>query len=158
MGKVVAHSHNLATINAQKLAEAHPVFVLALRPIMKELFALGWQPRIVSVRRTKEQQAEKVKKGYSKTMQSWHVAGTQRILAHDRQSASEIHGAAADIIDDRYWWNGVAKSHSFGFWKDLGATAKKYGCEWGGDWKKFPDVAHIEMKLIESPPATSLTV
>jgi hypothetical protein len=126
--------------------------------IIRELAELGWQPRIVSVRRTKEQQAEKVKKGYSKTMQSWHVAGTQRVLGEDGYSVSRINGAAADIVDNRYWWNGLAKSHSFQFWKDLGATAKKHGCEWGGDWNKFPDVAHVEKKLIESPPATSVIV
>lgn len=129
-----------------------------LRPILKDLAELSWQPRIVSVRRTKEQQAEKLKKGYSKTMQSWHVSGTHRVMAENKQSLYGINGDAADIVDNRYWWNGLAKSHSFKFWKDLGTIAKKYGCEWGGDWKKFPDVAHVEIKLIESPAATSVVV
>ncbi len=156
--KSAAHPHNLAMLNEEKLGEAHPAFALTLRQIIKDLSGLGWQPRIVSVRRTKEQQAEKLKKGYSKTMQSWHVKGTHRVIAEDNQSLTGINGDAADIVDNRYWWNGLAKSHDFKFWTDLGSTAKKYGCAWGGDWKKFPDVAHVEIKLIESPPATSVIV
>jgi hypothetical protein len=40
---------------------------------------------------------------------------------------------------------------------DLGRIAKAKGCAWGGDWKK-PDVAHVEMKLIDSAPRTEVVV
>jgi hypothetical protein len=48
---------------------------------------------------------------------------------------------AADIIDKRYAWN-ISQSHAF--WTALGKAAKKRGLEWGGDWKSFKDVAHIQ--------------
>jgi|GEM_PF-4880261 len=31
-----------------------------------------------------------------------------------------------------------------GFWAALGEEAKKRGLVWGGDWKSFRDVAHIQ--------------
>jgi len=51
-----------------------------------------------------------------------------------------------------------AARRNFKFWLDLERIAKKHGCRWGGDWKGFRDVAHIEFWFIESPPPTSALV
>lgn len=32
-------------------------------------------------------------------------------------------------------------------WSKLGEVGKKYGFEWGGDWKGFADLPHLEMSL-----------
>ncbi len=86
-------------------------------------------------------------------MKSWHVPSTEAYLPADASSFYVIHGNAADIVDERYGWGGPAADTNFQFWKDLGVIAKEHGCTWGGDWKNFVDVAHIEMLFIESPPS-----
>ena len=97
--------------------------------VLEELERLGWLPIIIEGRRTLAQQQEKVNKGYSKTMKSKHLLGL-----------------AVDIVDRRYLWGGPAAKQSFPFWNNLGAAGKRQGFIWGGDWKSFPDVAHLQYK------------
>jgi hypothetical protein len=127
------------------------------KPVVKEILtkleAKGYQPIVCEGRRTTAQQAEKVKKGYSKTMKSYHLTGM-----------------AADIVDKRYMWN-ISNVHQF--WWDLYEAAKsstpatghlRYGMIWDDtaraaiykkalDTKKpslvtwFCDVAHIELRV-----------
>ncbi|RPI23442.1 MAG: M15 family peptidase [Acidobacteria bacterium] len=130
--------------------QAHPVFKLRLERILADLTSLGWKPRIASLKRSTAEQAEKVKQGYSKTMRSWHVESTVGMLPVGRDRFNQVFGSAADIIDKRYGWAGLAANKDFKFWKDLGRVAKKHGCSWGGDWK-IKDVAHVEMHYIEMP-------
>jgi hypothetical protein len=145
----------LADVNNAIIATAHPVFASALRKILGELQALGWEPRVAELRRTPRQQAEKVRQGYSTTQKSWHVDSTIGLLPSGRGQMQVVHGNAADIVDNRLGWSGLAANPGFQFWKDLGRIAKEHGCEWGGDWKTFKDVAHIQMLFIEMPPQFS---
>ena len=135
---------------AQVISKAHPVFQPKLRMILNGLRNSGWQPKIAELIRTEEQQRKKVEQGYSQTMKSWHVPSTKAFLSTGKSQLWEVHGAAADIVDARYGWSGPAANTHFQFWTDLGRLAKMQGCEWGGDWKTFKDVAHIELKFIES--------
>jgi peptidoglycan L-alanyl-D-glutamate endopeptidase CwlK len=144
--------------NEAKLATAHPVFAAALRRILNGLLTAGWQPRIAELKRTQAQQAKKVKQGYSKTMKSWHVSSTIGTLPVGREHLQTIRGEAADIVDARWGWGGPAAKTDHKFWKDLGRLAKENGCSWGGDWKKFKDVAHIEFLLVEERVEDSVVV
>jgi hypothetical protein len=105
-----------------KLAE----FEHKVGQIMIELKQKGWKPKINEQFRSVKRQKELVKKGFSTTMRSKHLCGL-----------------AVDIIDKRYLWN-IPIKHQF--WKDLGTAARKYGLTWGGDWRRFVDVAHVESK------------
>jgi hypothetical protein len=134
------------------LSKLEPIFRHRVEQIIRDLTLLGWQPVVAEATRTPAQQAQKVKAGYSKTMQSWHVPGTTGILPLNRRSFDEVHGNAVDIVDKRYGWGGPASNTNFQFWQDLGRIAKRYGCEWGGDWKSFRDVAHIQFLYIETRP------
>ena len=114
-----------------------------VRHVLTRLQGRGWRPVVFHGRRTAVQQAEKVRLGYSPTMNSFHVAGTQ--LHHDRNGMNwDVKGEAADIVDARYLWAGPAESLHFQFWNDLGWIAESLGLTWGGRWKK-PDVAHVEL-------------
>src|SRR5262245_51782364 len=135
----------LADVNNAMIATAHPAFASALRKILGELQALGWEPRIAELRRTPRQQAVKVRQGYSKTKKSWHVDSTIGLLPAGGGQMQVVQGNAADIVDNRYGWSGLGANPGFQFWEDLGRIAKEHGCEWGGDWKKFKDAAHIQM-------------
>jgi peptidoglycan LD-endopeptidase CwlK len=106
----------------------HPELQAKVKIILAGLEAKGWQPRVAEGCRTLDQQKEKVRLGYSKTLNSKH-----------------LRGLAVDIIDKRYGWHGPAAKLSFQFWKDYGTLCKAQGLTWGGDWKSFPDVAHCQM-------------
>lgn len=106
-----------------------PVFAKKVRLILAELEEMGWQPRIAEACRTLDQQKEKVRLGYSKTLRSKHLTGR-----------------AVDVIDRRFGWHGPASSLKFKFWTDYGTLCRKHGLVWGGDWKSFPDVAHCQMR------------
>jgi peptidoglycan L-alanyl-D-glutamate endopeptidase CwlK len=120
-----------------------PEFGRRVDAVLQALEAKHWIPVIFHGRRTQEQQAEKVKQGYSPTMQSWHVESTHK-SARRFGVFYEIRGEAADIVDARYLWSGPAADTKYQFWRDLGEAAKQQGLVWGGDWRK-PDVAHVEL-------------
>ncbi len=115
--------------------------------ILEQLEAKGYQPFVAEGLRSIEQQREKVNKGYSKTMNSYHLSGM-----------------AADIVDKRWLWN-IPLSHPF--WKDLGEITLNLakttpGLRWGGVWQEgrmerflralkgqekfFVDPAHVELR------------
>jgi peptidoglycan L-alanyl-D-glutamate endopeptidase CwlK len=130
--KYIAPSLNLPQELNPKLASAIP-------NIMAELRAKGWQPKIASAIRTPEEQAEKVRLGYSQTMNSKH-----------------LHGKAVDIVDERYGWNGPTSDTNHQFWKDLGEAAQRQGMQWGGNWKNFKDVAHVQTALMQQEAKKNL--
>ncbi len=100
--------------------------------LMADLRQQGFEPIIASGNRTKAEQAEKVKKGYSKTMNSNHIGG-----------------GAVDIIDKRYGWNTKQYGDQIkGFAEAMAKTAPKYGLFSGTQWKSFGpygDFAHIQL-------------
>jgi hypothetical protein len=123
-----------------------PKFKPIVLEVLTRMEAKGWQPFVCEGKRSVAQQREKVRLGYSKTMNSYHLTGK-----------------AADIVDKRYMWD-IGLSHQY--WKDQGAivnelAAKYPGLQWGGDWGKgyqrylnyllgktkyFVDVAHVELR------------
>ncbi|BBA33140.1 peptidoglycan-binding domain-containing protein [Methylocaldum marinum] len=51
---------------------------------------------------------------------------------------------AADIVDERWGWSNDAEKN--GFWQAMGEEANQLGLVWGGDWKNFKDVAHVQSR------------
>jgi peptidoglycan L-alanyl-D-glutamate endopeptidase CwlK len=126
-----------------ELESLSPGFRRKIETILAHLEGKGWTPVVFHGERTKEEQAKIVKAGHSKTMQSFHVRDTS--LNRGRNGLYwQVKGEAADIVDARFLWSGPASDLDFQFWKDLGAIAKSLGLKWGGDWKNFKDVAHVE--------------
>jgi peptidoglycan L-alanyl-D-glutamate endopeptidase CwlK len=54
------------------------------------------------------------------------------------------YGVAVDIVFHK---KGVPSWDNTHDWSLLGTVGKKYGFEWGGDWKGFTDRPHFELKL-----------
>ena len=140
------------------LRSIHPVFRWRVEAVLRELANREWQPVVWEGRRTTAEQAEKVRLGYSKTMGSWHVLSTHAIIPAGKDGIDIVHGAAADIVDRRWEWGGPCANLNHHFWLSLGTVAKAQGLEWGGDWKKFRDVAHVQMRFVEMAPMKSATV
>jgi peptidoglycan L-alanyl-D-glutamate endopeptidase CwlK len=162
-----------------ELNSLHPAFRLAVERILSEMRRQGWDPAIGSGMRTDDQQdalyaqgrqplqsvnalrhgvgwpaissAANKKVTNAKGGQSNHNQ-RQSLLPHGREAVDVAVGYAVDIVDRVHGWQATPR-----FWTDLGRIAKANGCAWGGDWK-HPDVAHVEMKVIDSAPRTSMTV
>jgi peptidoglycan L-alanyl-D-glutamate endopeptidase CwlK len=134
--------------SGQEIDSLSPGFQKHVKTVLLHLEGKGWIPVVYHGERTKEEQAEIVKAGHSKTMKSFHVEDTA--LNQGKNGLYwQVKGEAADIVDARFLWEGPAADLDFQFWADLGAFAKSLGLEWGGDWEKFKDVAHIEKRRIE---------
>lgn len=114
-------------IDRRNLKGLQPAFRAKVERILARLQSQGWRPFVVEGLRTRAQQARKVRLGYSKTMSSRHLTGN-----------------AADIVDERWGWDGPAKDPDHAFWRDLGRAAAAEGLTWGGSWKRFKDVAHVQ--------------
>lgn len=104
-----------------KIQQLKPEFQPLVIQVMNGLIALGWEPKVFEGLRTKAQQAEKVRLGYSKTMNSYHLSGY-----------------AVDIADRRYAWN-ISRVHKF--WYDYATVIFEVaktnpGLGWGGIWSK----------------------
>lgn len=84
--------------------------------ILGDLDRLGCNAKIYEAKRTVAQQREKVRLGYSKTMNSYHL-----------KRGTDGGAKAADIADRAKAWNAHKR-----FWLILGASAWARGLGWGG--------------------------
>ena len=88
---------------------------------------------VVEGLRSKETQAEYVKKGVSKTMNSYHLTGHAVDLA-------PLENGAIDWNNKKGQFDAVAKA--------MNQAAKELNVqiEWGGDWVRFVDKPHFQVK------------
>lgn len=84
--------------------------------LLSDLEARGLDPKIYETKRTIAQQREKVRKGYSRTMNSEHL-----------KEGSDGGSMAADIASKRLAWNAPTR-----FWFMIGAECDARGLGWGG--------------------------
>jgi hypothetical protein len=147
----------ISHVNAMKRQEAaldamHPVFRWHVEALIDHLNNKGWQAFVWQGKnRSAAQAAENAKKGTGIKM-SWH-----RPEVYGRLGSLVVELNAADIVDERWGWEGPAGDLDHAFWNDLGGFAKARGLEWGGDWPKR-DVAHVQMKLIDMATPDSAVV
>lgn len=118
-----------------KLKGVHPDLV----KVVHRALAISEQDFvIVEGVRTKEKQAEYVKKGVSKTMNSRHITGH-----------------AVDIYP--YLGNGKLEMNDWAMFRKVANAMKQSAQElnvsivWGGDWKKFRDGPHFELDRTAYP-------
>jgi hypothetical protein len=156
----------------------HPAFKMAVDQILSELRRKGWNPYIASGMRTNEQQdaifaqgrmalndvnALRMKSGLPSIPAAENVIRTRARGGHSNHNLTQsLYGHGRSAVDLAYGYavdvaNHPAVPDDSQFWKDLGHLAKQHGCVWGGDWD-FKDLGHIEMKVIDSAPRTSVVV
>jgi len=138
-----------------KLVELRLEFRALIAGIMGGLEGSGWQPKISNARRTRAQQAEKVRLGYA--------------MPGARNPGSHGWGLACDIIDRRHGWE--VSETAARFFAELGDLALGAGLTWGGTWfgvggtREHPthtspwnkwqvgwDPAHVQWPQQEIPP------
>lgn len=91
-------------------------FQAKVQATLENLIQRGESPKIYEAMRTVEQQREKVRKGYSKTMKSYHL-----------KRGKDNLGLAADIADSKKGWNASKR-----FWFLLAANCESRMIGWGG--------------------------
>jgi len=118
--------------------------------------------RATSVLRTEEQQdalyakgrtmpgriVTKVKGGYS--VHNYGLAIDFCLLV-DKDSNGTFEAASWDTDYD---FDGDGKAD----WVEIVSAAKRYGFEWGGDWKRFVDNPHIQLQLRNTKTGDPLSV
>ncbi len=118
----------------KKLASLDGEMREKVKAVLRTLEHQGFKPRIVYAWRSVAVQQELVAKGHSRVRFSFHNA---------QQPDGTPNAYAADIIDRRWAWGPEAQAN--GFWEALGGAAKQEGLFWGGDWRKFKDLAHVQL-------------
>ena len=119
----------------KKLASLNDELRPKVENILKSLTDAGFQPKIFFGWRSVQVQLEIFRQGNTKIKFSFHNA---------QKPDGTPNAYAADIVDKRWGWEAPAAKN--GFWKALGKAAKDEDLVWGGDWKTFPDVAHVQNK------------
>lgn len=117
--------------NEKQLKNVHPTLARKVRAVLTDLEGHGWQPYIASAWRSVAEQKKIVERGDSKVYFSFH-------------NATRVDGTpcalACDIVDVRYSWDSPKR-----YWTHLGSSANAHELVWGGGWKNFPDVAHVQL-------------
>lgn len=115
----------------ERLATVHP----KLRAVIEHAAAAVLQYIVTEGVRTKQRQAELVKAGASRTMQSKHLA--------DANGFSRAVDLAVVVGGEIRWdWPLYAKLAAE---VKLSAAALGVAIEWGGDWRTFKDGPHFQL-------------
>lgn len=123
-----------------------------LAGLVREAYSRSPVPfAVIEGLRTKERQAQLVKAGASKTMNSYHLTGhavdlwpvdpnTGKNLPSD---AAFKRGSAEARAADKALWEGLRKIAA-----TMQAVAAERGVAltWGGGWTSFPDGPHFQIK------------
>ena len=117
----------------KKLRSLDPRMRPIVEHIIAELAHQGFKPKIFFAWRSVKVQQELKAQGNSTISFSFHNA---------QKPDGTPNAYAVDIIDRRWAWEKEAETN--GFWEALGRLAKAEGLFWGGDWRKFKDVAHVQ--------------
>ncbi|UQZ89801.1 hypothetical protein C4J81_11510 [Deltaproteobacteria bacterium Smac51] len=126
-------AYKLSSRSRSRLSGVHPNLV---KVVMRAIELTLTDFTVLEGLRTKEKQAEYIKRGVSKTMHSKHLRQTDGF------------GHAVDLgplVDGKISWEwGQA-------YDDVSSAMKKAATElglkiqWGGDWKSFKDGPHYEL-------------
>ena len=140
--------YKLGAKSLERLRGVHPDLVAVVK---KAITLTEIDFTVTEGLRTKERQAQLVKAGASKTMNSYHLTGhavdlwpvdpnTGKNLPSD---AAFKRGSAEARAADKALWDGLRKIAA-----TMKAVAAEQGVslEWGGDWVSFRDGPHFQIK------------
>jgi peptidoglycan L-alanyl-D-glutamate endopeptidase CwlK len=129
----------LSTRDRQRLVGVHPDLV---RVVERARLAVPFI--VVEGLRTKERQAQLVKAGASRTMNSRHLTGHAVDLAYWLDDGNGV----PEQGEVRWDWPLARKLADA-----MRAAAREEGVAlvWGGDWPSFPDGPHFELDRRSTP-------
>jgi peptidoglycan hydrolase-like protein with peptidoglycan-binding domain len=125
----------LDAVSESRLAKVNPELASRIRAMAADLKAQGIDIRVTDGLRTVEEQNALYEQGRTKP---------GNIVTNARGGSSyHNYGLAVDVVP---MVNGKANYNvSADTWNKIGAAGKKYGLEWGGDFKSIVDKPHFQM-------------
>ena len=120
----------------KRLQQTHPALAAAVRAMIADLARQGLVVEVVQGLRTFAEQDELYARGRTKP-------GAVVTQARGGESNHNF-GLAVDLCpfsDDKPDWNAPIS-----VWAAIGAAAAAHGLDWGGQWKKFLDKPHVELR------------
>lgn len=128
----------LSTTSEMRLVGVHPDLIKVVRTAIAES---PFDFIVVEGKRSKARQAELVKKGASKTMNSRHLTG------HAVDLAPVVIEKGKTVID----WQNKARFKALAELIKAVARRLNVDIEWGGDWRNFYDGPHFQLSRHRYP-------
>jgi peptidoglycan L-alanyl-D-glutamate endopeptidase CwlK len=134
----------------RSLDELAPVFRMKVDELLFRMKSKGHDPIVAESVRTNERQTYLY--GFGREYDDG-----RGIVTHSKDADETWHhfGLAVDIISESKQWDASPR-----FWNDLGANAIALGLSWGGAWRSFKDLPHVQwgspMRQSPSPRAARL--
>lgn len=130
------------------LAPLAPRFADAVRAILVDMRAAGFNPIVFESLRTEARQAYLY--GFGRDYDDAKGRGAVTRAASGKHGW-HLYGLAVDIVEnDASPW--VAAQ---AFWQSLADAAEAHGCTWGGRWKR-PDFPHVQWGRCPDSPTSDL--
>ncbi len=129
-----------------RLCGVHPDLKTLFHEVVKH-----FDCTVISGVRTEEEQAALYAKG--RTIPGNIVTYKDGV----KKKSNHQTGNAVDIVPYPVNWGDIERFRQFGwFVKGVASTLKRYGqidkdIKWGGDWKRFKDLPHFELRKITLP-------
>lgn len=135
----------LSPLSEEKLHGVNPVLAAIVREAATHLpFA------VIEGLRTKERQNQLLKQGATKTLNSYHLTGHAVDLWPVDENGKNLpsdaafkRGSAEAKAADKALWDGLRKIAQV---MKLIAANQGVALTWGGDWSRFPDAPHFQIK------------
>ncbi len=110
-----------------------PLIVPRVDLLLAWMKSQGWQVLVVDVIRTQAQQIANLAAGVSWTKKSLHLPQSQCCNLSHAIDLAPLH------LTRLPHWAPASPD-----WQKLGKEAEALGLEWGGRWKKTPDLDHFQ--------------
>lgn len=124
-----------------KLDGVHPVLTDKVTRILSALAELGVPMLVTDGVRTEAQQRALFAQGRTKPGRIVTNADGVKVKSN-HQAKSDGYGHAVDccfLVNGKPSWDAKLP------WRLYGEAAKALGLKWGGDWKSFKDLPHVEL-------------
>lgn len=144
---------------SRKLEDLLPKVCAAATRAIADLHSRGINVIVTSTLRTLDEQKALYAQG-RKSLEEVNAlrqkAGLYRLVESEnkytvtnadgvKHKSNHQGGAALDVVPEQ-GGRPVWPTASDPRWKQIAGVFKKYGFEWGGDWKDFPDLPHYQWK------------
>lgn len=130
--------------NKNLLSQVNPSLARAVWKIIEIAQQKGYTLIVAEGLRTVEKQNEYYAQGRTKP---------GNIITYKKGGQSNHNFGEA--VDFDFIINGRRSNASSNNWKLIGDLAKQLGLIWGGDWKNFKDLRHVEMPKNYTSPVSS---
>lgn len=135
---------------SRKLGDLCPRFRPLAESVIARCVEAGQMVMIVDTLRTQVEQAEYLRRGVSQTMNSLHLPQTRCGVCCEIRNSDGTLGLshAIDLAPYEEWsrkgpdklsWDSAHPG-----WQIIGQAARSVGLTWGGDWRTFKDLAHVQ--------------